>query len=388
MPVEIAYLVHDLADPSVHRRVKMLEMGGARVRLAGFRRTATPPATLGIPFVDLGHTQDAALASRAASVAKAMIGAGSLEKTFRGADVVLARNLEMLAIASRARERFAPKASFVYECLDIHRLLLSPAPAGRLLRALEARLLRQVDCIVTSSPAFVRNYFSTRGISTSIEIVENKVIERDIHADVLRRPVASAPWKIGYFGMLRCRKSIEILASLARSQNGRVEVVIRGKPSPAIFPDFEAELKHMPYVSFHGPYKGASELARIYGEVHFAWAIDYYEASQNSNWLLPNRIYESAYLGAVPIALSEVETGRWLASHRAGVLVADPSADLTRFFAGMGKATYETLAQQIANIPRSKLACSAEDCLHLVSLLHGVRQAQGAERITSTMNLN
>ena len=44
---------------------------------------------------------------------------------FAGADVVLARNLEMLIIASRARNLYAPRAALVYECLDIHRLLLS-----------------------------------------------------------------------------------------------------------------------------------------------------------------------------------------------------------------------------------------------------------------------
>ena len=41
------------------------------------------------------------------------------------ANVILARNLEMLVLAIRARKRYAPQARVVYECLDIHRMLLS-----------------------------------------------------------------------------------------------------------------------------------------------------------------------------------------------------------------------------------------------------------------------
>ena len=68
----------------------------------------------------------------------------------------------MLLLASRARKRYAPAARLVYECLDIHRLLLSTRFDGALLRFLETRLWDEVDLLLTSSPAFVRNYFAPR----------------------------------------------------------------------------------------------------------------------------------------------------------------------------------------------------------------------------------
>ncbi len=39
--LHVLYLVHDLADPAVRRRVMMLQAGGANVTLAGFRRATT-----------------------------------------------------------------------------------------------------------------------------------------------------------------------------------------------------------------------------------------------------------------------------------------------------------------------------------------------------------
>ena len=47
-----------------------------------------------------------------------------LKDILGGCQLVLARNLEMLFLASAARRRYAADAALVFECLDIHRLLL------------------------------------------------------------------------------------------------------------------------------------------------------------------------------------------------------------------------------------------------------------------------
>lgn len=51
--LNILYFVHDLADPAVRRRVLMLQAGGARVALAGFRRGDNRLADVGgvVPIV-------------------------------------------------------------------------------------------------------------------------------------------------------------------------------------------------------------------------------------------------------------------------------------------------------------------------------------------------
>jgi len=121
--------------------------------------------------------------------------------------------------------------------------------------------------------------------------------------------------------MLRCQKSLSILSALAATSGGRVEVVLRGRPARSAFNDFDAVVAKSPGLTFGGPYV-AADLPELYGGVHFTWAIDYFEEGLNSSWLLPNRLYEGAVYGAPPVALAQVETGRWLARHGVGVTLA------------------------------------------------------------------
>jgi succinoglycan biosynthesis protein ExoL len=93
MNARIAYFAHDLSDPSVHRRVRMLICGGSIVVPIGFRRTPeAPTAVEGVGAVDLGRTGDGMLARRALSVAGALIKLERIAEHIRGCDVILARN--------------------------------------------------------------------------------------------------------------------------------------------------------------------------------------------------------------------------------------------------------------------------------------------------------
>ena len=364
----------------------MLGMGGAEVRLAGFKRMDFAPADGQNICCELGVTADAKLASRAMSVAGVLVRLERLRGAIENADIILARNLEMLAIAVEARKRFAPGATLVYECLDIHRLLLSGRLAGMLLRKIETYLWRHVDLLLTSSPAFIENYFGPRKFAAKIELAENKLLEGEFPINVAPRPATGPPWKIGYFGILRCAQSMQLLKRLAEKSAGAVEIIIRGKPSPAIFPDFAAELADTPYIRFCGPYSRQRDLGQIYGEVHFVWAIDFYEESQNSSWLLPNRLYESCCFGAVPIVLSEVETGRWLSNWKAGVRLTEPLEDkLGCLFQGLDAEAYEKLVTQVMGIPKEALTCDEEDCQRLLSLM-AQREKQMFERRANNTN--
>ncbi|MFN3513199.1 MAG: glycosyl transferase family 1 [Phenylobacterium sp.] len=375
--MKLAYFVHDLGDAAVARRTEMLQKGGARVTVLGFRRTESAPESVaGATAVDLGRSYDARLAHRALAVARETVRAGRLRDALAGAEVVVARNLEMLTVAERARRLAAPAAALAYECLDIHRAMLSTGAAGRLLRAHERRLLQQASLLIVSSPAFLEAYFDrVQHSATPSLLVENKVLVED--ADALPRPAAPAaasgpPWRIGWFGVIRCRRSLEILAELVRSRPDLAEVVIRGRPARHEFDDFDRTVAETPGLSFQGAYAPA-DLPRIYGEVHFTWAIDYFEAGQNSEWLLPNRLYEGGLHGAPPIALASVQTGRWLAAHGAGLLLQDPETELAGALGGMTPERYSEFFAATACIPVRDLAADAQDCRGLVERLAQAR---------------
>jgi succinoglycan biosynthesis protein ExoL len=347
----------------------MLKIASAQVIVIGFRRAAERLKDVeGCETIDLGETRDGAFLARIGSVASAAMRLERLEKVLRGCQVVVARNLEMLYLAVKARRRYAPNASLVFECLDIHRMLLGRNLSGRLLRAIETSLIRDVDLILTSSPRFISEYFDPRNFNCPIRILENKVLLADPEISRPSQPSQpiGPPWKLGWFGMIRCRRSFEILRSVAREADGNLQIRIAGRPSPKEFPDFETLLAQSPHVTFTGPYR-FDELPALYGDMHFSWAVDFFEQGLNSSWLLPNRIYESSFFGSVPIAVEGVETARWLAAKQIGVILnGRPETSLRDFFRALTDRRYRELAGALQGIPATELVEEKESCYQLV----------------------
>jgi succinoglycan biosynthesis protein ExoL len=333
--LHVLYLVHDLTDAAVKRRVAMLVAGGARVTVAGFRREDRDLRMFDdgdeeIVPVDLGVTRDGQFARRVVAVGCAAWGLRSRLAGLSRPDIVIARNLEMLALARRAAALFDGSLPIVYECLDIHRLMLAAAPAGPVMRAAERRFAENAQLLVTSSPAFLRHYFEPfRQIGAPALLLENKVLEtRSPRAgkrgpDRRRAPHPGEPWRIGWFGALRCAKSLDILSDFTRRMGGGVIVMLRGRPAEREIPDFETRIADEPYLEFGGAYRNPDDLAEIYADVHFNWAIDFFEEGMNSEWLLPNRLYEGGVHGVVPIARAATETGRFLNERGVGIVLDD-----------------------------------------------------------------
>lgn len=371
--LRVLYLVHDVSDPAVGRRVRMLRAGGAEVVLAGFRRVeASVSSVEGLKPIDLGLTRDGKFAQRFGAVAQAALSMPRLLGSVTKPDLIIARNLEMLALAKRAKTLFAASVPIVYECLDVHRLVLRSDVIGRAMRGAERFFGRDVAMLLTSSPAFVENHLGrVLGPTVPIELVENKVLELDgsARSAPTARP-AGPPWRIGWFGALRCRRSLELLANFSRAAEGSVEIVLRGRPAYGEFPHFDRYVAEQPYLSFHGPYRNPDDLSRIYGDVHFSWAIDFFEEGQNSQWLLPNRIYEGCRHGVVPIAMLGTETGRFLAARECGVLLAEATdATLLAAIANLERERYELEKQRVTSIDAKTWICGIEECRSLVGKL-------------------
>lgn len=375
--LHVLYLAHDVADPAIRRRTLTLRAGGADVTVAGFRRGTATIAQNGV--IELGVTSDGRFGQRIAAVAKTMaLLRGKLDNV-RKPDIIIARNLEMLALANRANAIFGGAVPIVYECLDIHRLLLRTDLAGRALRSAEQYLGRNVSLLVTSSPAFIDNYFKPMSrLTAPTLLLENQVLalEDDATAPVVRPrpPLPGEPWKIGWFGALRCRKSLALLAEFTRAMEGRFEVVLRGRPAYSEFDDFDGFVKNEPFITFHGAYKNPEDLASIYNEVQFSWGIDFFEEGLNSSWLLPNRLYEGCRYAAVPIAMQGTETARYLTFRNIGLVLERADGDtLTALLSGMTAQRYQAEFDRVAATDAANWIFDRRDCQNLVRRLAALR---------------
>jgi succinoglycan biosynthesis protein ExoL len=380
LSIHVLYLAHDLADAAIRRRVLTLKAGGADVTVAGFQRGRNLlDGEPGVTTIVLGTTADAQFLQRITAIFKAAMMLKGRLAGVRRPDVIIARNLETLALAGRAAALFDRRMPVVYECLDIHRLLLDEGVKGRLMRGFQRRFGRRAQLLITSSPAFVENFFKPRsGLDLPVLLLENKVLalQPDLAPAELapRPPAPGEPWRIGWFGAIRCRKSLSILTDFARRMDGRVEIVLRGRPAHSEFDDFDRLVAEAPHVTFHGAYRNPEDLARIYSEVQFSWAIDFFEEGLNSEWLLPNRLYEGGLYGAVPIALSSTETGRFLTQRGIGLTIdkATPEA-LEAVFSTMTPDLYSEHFSRVASVDASQWVTGPADCRTLVVRLASLK---------------
>jgi succinoglycan biosynthesis protein ExoL len=335
-PLRIAFFGHNAGDAAVRRRATAFMRAGYEV--AGLMphrgprqgENAAPPWR----HVDLGETRDNRYVQRVSSIFAGARRAARHEELLRGAGLLYARNLDMLAMASLVRRRLGLAAPLVYECLDVHHRLTGPSRAARALRGLERRLLEGCALVVISSPRFETEHFAVHypGLCRFM-LVENRLIEGDAFAPrpaPREAPPGAArqgPLRIGWFGNLRCRRSFDLLAGLAARFPGRVEIVLRGYPAPGVFDDLPGAVSAVPGMRFEGRYRAPGDLAAIYREVDLIWAGDWYEEGANSLWLLPNRIYEGGYFATPALAPAGTETARWVAEREAGFLLEEPVAE-------------------------------------------------------------
>lgn len=324
----VAFFGHNAGDAAVRRRASAFRRAGCTV--TGFmpRRGEIPAPDW--TLVDLGETHDNDYLHRIGSIFSGARVAAQHSELLRQADVIYARNLDMLALAARTRKLLKLRTPLVYECLDIHHRLIGGSAVARTLRHLEARLLRDCSLVVVSSPRFVSEHFDVfyPDLCPSF-LVENRLIQGDAFGP-RPRPAAKAPGRklrIGWFGNLRCKRSLALMRALAQRFPDQVEIILRGYPAPGVFPNFDQDISGLANLRFEGRYKAPEDLGRIYGEIDLIWAGDWYEAGANSTWLLPNRIYEGGYFATPALAPDGTETARWLTARGAGLIIEAPEEE-------------------------------------------------------------
>lgn len=323
----IAFFGHDAADAAVRRRVKSFTGDGMAVIGFMMRRREAQPEW---ENVDLGLTRDGAFIQRIKQVLAGARKAAARRDLLETADVIYARNLDMLACAFLAKRHANLKTPVIYESLDVHRLLTRADLVGRMFRALERALLKRTRALVVSSPGFLRNHFERhyQGDFTAY-VVENRLSsdsEFGPRPHAVTQPSANVDGKLvlGWVGMLRCQRSLDLLCNLADAFPDSLEIHLHGIPARTEIRDFEAEIARRPNMTFFGKFRSPEDLAGIYGSLDVVWAGDFMEAGYNSVWLLPNRIYEGGYYATPSIAPAGTETAAWIERNECGFVIDEP----------------------------------------------------------------
>ena len=275
----------------------------------------------------------------------------------RAADIIYARNIDMLMIAFAAKKLARAKAPLVYEALDVHPAFTKAGWKGRALRFIERTLLRASRLLVVSSPLFIERYFNPiQKFSGPWFLLENKLHASDWDKHPIprkRERAGGAPWVIGWFGVIRCQRSLDILQNIAARFPDRVVVHIRGLPSETdgitdnLLRGIASRSRN---IFYFGTYRNPRDLAEIYGAVDLAWAVDFSASGANSDWLIPNRLYECGIFGVPAIARKDTATGEIVEQDLRGWCLDEPFDDsLDTFIHQFDSARLSGMAEKLCS---------------------------------------
>lgn len=348
--LKLAYFAGDATNPTVRLRIGSFMRQGVQVTGFTFRRAKFHKDFK--PFwenIELGQTQDRNYRQRLVPILVALGPIWRNRVRLREADVLYARMFDAAFIALVARYLLRLKAKLVYEIEDVQAIFFKPSLAGRIFRFLERRILASADLVVLASPGFAEGYLKpTQGYQRPCFVLENRIQLDEIPPrDAPPSPKAekwreeTGRWVIGWFGTLRCTKSMRLLSEIAERLGDRVLIYTRGYPTET---GLEAYMdivnRHSNWV-YEGPYTMPDDLEDLYGRVHFVWCLDFLDENGNSELLLACRMYHGGYFGAIPIVAAQSQMARHLAPHGIGHAVSDPYVDdICRLIEGMTLARY------------------------------------------------
>jgi succinoglycan biosynthesis protein ExoL len=380
----IAFFAHDSTESTVIKRVAAFQASGAEVMGFMFRRVRPkPPSPATWDNVDLGITVDRNYGKRVPKLLAGLFKLMQHRSALQRCQIFYARNIDMLLLAFLGKRLVASRAVLAYEVLDVQRIFIGSGMINKAMRWVERYLLARCDMLVVSSPDFIARYFQPyQGFAGAWYLLENKVFAQPETLQYLQRGLnaqVGPPWSIGWFGTLRCERSLDILSRIADALGDRVVIHIRGLPSSEdlTVQQIQAACDRRPNMLYGGPYASPRDLAAIYGKVHFAWCIDYLDAGLNSDWLLPNRLYEGGLMGALAIARRDTATSRKVERDDLGWTFAEPlEREVAHFILQLDVAAYERKQRHLDGMSRSQFLDLA-DTRDLVQRLQSLAAERG-----------
>ena len=219
----------------------------------------------------------------------------TIHKVANECHIIYAFGLDMAILAIIATMN--PSLKIVYEIGDIRKTQLSQSFIGFLVRLIEKRIIKRSDEMIVTASGYATEYY---GQVIGIKPNKIRIIQNRLDLPIVSRPeprfyTHSQTIVIGYFGVLRCKKSWTTLKELALIGNRKIKILIRGYPMGIPLTD---ELSSYPNIKFGGPYIAPDELCEMYSSVDIVWGC--YSSNDtiilgNWKWARTNRFFESCF---------------------------------------------------------------------------------------------
>jgi len=320
----VAILAFDLEEASQIRAIRAMRLSGTDVVSLSYRRghmnSDFRPEWRDVP---LGAGSNGVGFSRLSVLLRGALRVWRNAPSLGDIEVIVARNLDMALLALVLRLRLRRRVPLIYQCFDVHGLMTGGGLPSRMARWAERRVLARCSRLVVSAPAFLERYFTpVQRYTGPAMVVENRIFWGGPTPPRPKATQRCGPIRLGWVGTLRCPQTLDLLAGLAdRLGPEQISIHMRGVVHRHQLPHLDEALRGRVNLHYDGRYGYPQGLSRAYAGLDAVWAQDLWQPGANSDWLLPNRIYEAGYFGCPAIAVWGTATGARIIKDQSGLVV-------------------------------------------------------------------
>ncbi len=307
-PLRILGVLPLLGDPNDTKGIVMLQEAGCLVEVVYFERdhhTGWPPDC---PAESLGRIAHGHYLRRIPRLLRTI---PALRRAIRRNHLVYASGPDMAYISLLAGLGLGRPV--ILRVGDIRELQVARNWKGRLVRRIDGYFVNRCSLLVATASGFIDTYYRRwLGASVPAIIIGNKIdpaVARRLAAAEKSepppgRPLIDRPLRIGYFGLLRCEWSWNVLEALARSRPRDVELWLAGYQIKKL--DIPRRASGLKNVKFLGEFRSPDDLPSLYGQVDLVWACYPWPGPGDWNWrwARTNRFYDSCLFRKPIIALA------------------------------------------------------------------------------------
>lgn len=240
-------------------------------------------------------------------------------------EVLVVYTLDNFLLAWMAKIAAKSNIKIILFMLDIRQLFVGNKLKNHVIQSVLIFAFERSSLVLVSSRHYMEEYVASYVRKLPMRWLE---IENKVNADEIR-PIefSSQEYRdqdnqivIGYFGILRCERSLQILIAATEKAAGSLKVIVSGE---------YLGLQHMaekvsaaPWIDFQGSYSNPEDLPGIYGRCDVVWACYPYEVGAgNQEWAKTNRFYEAGYFGKPAIASKGTRDAEFISAAGNGEVV-------------------------------------------------------------------
>ncbi len=319
MSAKMLCLMNAMYDTHIARRIDMLKILGFEVEAVGYERDAESGSMPNCPTTSLGYIPPQRYASRMFRLLPAVL---KLRNLIRRNDIVYAFSSDLAAIAAG----IGLDRPIVLDSADIKTIQTSRTWRGWAVRALDKFAVDRSDLLVLSSNAYRDYYRAWLNAKTPIVVIGNKLDGKFVEEVAFGKPWKLKPdndanrhlIRLGWFGRLRDRWSLEVLDQVTRLNPMRFTAVIAGSIDP-LMGDFGKVTAANPALAYKGEYSYPDDLSGLYSDIDIATA--FYPPDPPHGWSDANRYYEACLFRKPIMARAGCTVANNVRKHGIGLVI-------------------------------------------------------------------